>query len=143
MRSVLVTDIHNIIYGGELRALRSHPKWTIENDFYAVSLKDLDIRASDKHYSPGPFLEMIQLHATDAKRFAVSVADDTNVDFMGFALCLGPIQNLGYIYSVITTDELQIDPNLEPKSWPSELTLVNTAKDGNSCLLALYRVQTV
>lgn len=74
--------------------------WEGKNDVYKASLNNLKFRFPSNPETARSLRDYIKNSETPFKQFFVNIADDTQVDFMGFALCLGPKDKLGMVYSL-------------------------------------------
>lgn len=77
--------------------------WQQDGDYFWANLDQLDVLSvvenELKETAEIPHLLEAIRRQTDEEDITVKIGDDTQVDFMGFALCLEPEQNLGTVYS--------------------------------------------
>lgn len=71
--------------------------WGHHNSVYFAALKDL--MTPEQIEDKRSLLEIIRTSDENDGDFFVDIADDTVVDFIGFALCLEPEDDLGTVYS--------------------------------------------
>ncbi|MFN3859241.1 MAG: hypothetical protein ACK4RV_15980 [Caulobacter sp.] len=85
---------------GLIDALDRRSGWRTSGSVRYASMADIAFdRADDGRASPASLLDYVQ---TDAQRWIdVMVMDDTSVDFMGFAFCVGPPPGKGATYAPV------------------------------------------
>ena len=75
--------------------------WEHRGDVFRADLKDLNIPNPSFKETKASIADYINSTKTPHRKLSVKIADDTQVDFMGFALCIGPKENMGMLFSSI------------------------------------------
>ncbi len=99
--------------------------WQQDGDYLWANLDQLDVHSvvdnELKETAEVPHLLEAIRRQTEEEDITVKIGDDTQVDFMGFAICLEPEQNLGTVYSsrnIFDTGAVKIIPdNVIYLSW--------------------------
>ena len=114
-------------FRADVSSLSTATDWENHDTLFFTSLKDLKIlRPIDENIT---LLEVIRTQGVSDGPLFVEIADDTVVDFMGFALCLEPEDDLGMVFGPTHPS----DPDVIVDVGPEIAWLTTSRAEGQFC----------
>jgi len=92
-----------------------------------VNFKNLEIHTPSAPETISSVADYIRHSATPLQQVSVSIVEDTQVDFMGLALCLGPEEDMGMVYALRDWDYYGRTPDFNENTIPKDYTVIDIA----------------
>jgi len=101
--------------------------WENTNDNYKVNFKNLNLHTPSAPETITSVADYINHSATPHQQVSVSIEEDTQVDFMGLALCLGPEEDMGTVFALRNWDYYGRTPEFNENTFPKDYTVIDVA----------------
>ena len=101
--------------------------WEHKNDIYRVNFKNLEIQKPSAPETITSVADYIHHSATPLQQISVAIEEDTQVDFMGLALCLGPEEDMGMVYALRDWDYYGRTPEFNEDTIPKDYRAIDVA----------------